>query len=120
MSLKYEILRRLPRSWQFWLLKQNDRRKLAMVGQISCDSSALIKGMTYERISQTLSLPTWDEEWETVSAEVKTLGGATGSSAVNAAEQRTLYILARSLNVHSVLEVGTNVGGSTVCFAAAL
>jgi predicted O-methyltransferase YrrM len=120
MSLKYQILRSLPPTWHFWLLKQSERRKLAAIGQIGCDTSALIKGMTYERIMDALTSPVWNQEWEAICSEINALGGAKGPSAVNMAEQRTLYILMRALNAHSVLEVGTNVGGSTVNLVAAL
>ncbi len=85
-----------------------------------CDSSALVKGITPEYLHSILTSPAWNTEWEAVSAEVTALGGASGSSAVNAGEKRALYTLARALKVHSVLEVGTNVGGSTVHLAAAL
>jgi predicted O-methyltransferase YrrM len=120
MSYKYEILRRLPPNLHFWLLKQNERRKLKSLPRIDCDGSALVKGLTYERIAEALNSPILNKEWEAVSAEIFPIAGPTGPSSVNPAEQRTLYILARMLNSQSVLEVGTNMGGSTAYLTAAL
>jgi predicted O-methyltransferase YrrM len=120
MSLKYEVLRRLPPSLHYWLLKQGDRRKLAGVEKQSCDTSALVKGMTPRDIRAILTSPAWNVEWEAAEAEVRALGGAYGPSAVNPGENRALYTLVRALKVQSVLEVGTNLGGSTVHLVAAL
>jgi predicted O-methyltransferase YrrM len=120
MSLKYQILRKLPIGLHYWLLKASDRRKLAGIGKIACDTSALRRSVTLNDVQAILASPEWEAEWEAVDAELKALGGATGPGSVNLGENRALYILARALKVHSILEVGTNTGASTVHLVAAL
>ncbi len=120
MNIKYEILRRLPTPLHYWLLKQSEGMKLSRLETVACDSSVLVKGITPELIRNTVNSPVYDAEWETIHAEIQALRPENGPSSVNDGENRALYTLARKFNPHSILEVGTNVGGSTVHFVAAL
>jgi predicted O-methyltransferase YrrM len=59
-------------------------------------------------------------EWQQVEQTMAAIKFGGGSGAVNPGDRRALYYLARALQPHSILEVGTHVGASTSMLALAL
>jgi len=107
-------VRRIVRRWVPQALINLKRRRaesqaLARAPRRACDTSNLAT-----TLPQLRDTPEWPRIAEAVAF------GPSRASAVNPGDQRVVYSLARTLAPTSVLEIGTNVGGSTVMFAAAV
>lgn len=107
-------LRKIARQWAPQRLLNLKRRRaeaqsLARVPRRTCDARPL-----------SAAVPELKDHPEWSGIERKIAFGPSRGSAVNPGDQRVVYNLARSLRPASVLEIGTNVGGSTVMFAEAL
>ena len=109
MGLKSVLKRVLPQSAMNLNRRREERRALAAVPQVSCDVSALARD--YPALVDS-------SDWPDV--ERRLAFGSERDQAVNPGDQRLVYALARTLRLQDVLEIGTNVGGSTVMFAMAM
>src|SRR5262245_36406615 len=85
------------------------------------DSTSL-RSVTRSEIEQLLSSPALDAEWPLVAESIDALITIEDmkTGAVNPGDRRTLYYLVRGFGARDVLEIGTNVGGSTIHIAAAI
>ena len=96
-----------------------ERLRLRRVATVPCNTATL-------GVSQGLGLrdafhcKQYDEEWETVAAELAQLAIPQDTGGVNPGDGRAIYYLVRHLRPRTVLEVGTHIGASTVHIGAAL
>jgi len=109
VRVKAVLKRLLPQSVANMSRRREETRALAAVPIARCDVSALTRD--YPAL---LDSSDWSE------IEQRLAFGGERAQAVNPGDQRLVYVLTRALNVRDVLEIGTNVGGSTVMFALAM
>ena len=102
------------------------RKKLGKIVAQPCRAEPLLPAKSID-LHATLNSPDYLSEWTTLGAKLSGLMGmapsatqSDGNRGVNPGDQRAIYHLIRALNPKSVLEVGTNVGFSTLHIAAAL
>lgn len=96
-----------------------DRREFDRLPQQACDTEAL-GAMSRADLSGVLSAAPRDAEWAEITAATAPFGISQAPSGVNDGDRRAIYQLVRGLGAHSVLEVGTSIGASTIHFAQAL
>jgi predicted O-methyltransferase YrrM len=98
-----------------------EMRELKKIQKLSCNSNGL-RNITAEDLQAIFTNPQFNREWSEISGALdqhcNIPDGTT--SAVNPGDRRALYYLVRGFQPRFVLEIGTNVGASTVHIAAAL
>jgi hypothetical protein len=109
VGVKTVVRRWLPESAHNVYRRYEEARALAAVPPNACDARHL-----RTEPPTIVGPPNWIE------IEQRVGFGASRGQAVNTGDQRLIYHLTYSLNPHAVLEIGTNVGGSTVMFSMAL
>ena len=110
------------RSW--WRRTKTIRAEEALLSHLpraEIDASKLGK-IDKGEIERILTEPKLHEEWLVLAKEIDLLilieDMKTGG--VNPGDRRALYYLVRALGLKRVLEIGTNVGASTIHIAAAM
>ena len=108
----------LPRSLARALGIRREKRELNALEPRHCNVAAL-------GIFSADTITNWfavdrTAEWQKVEQTMSAVKFGGGSGAVNPGDRRALYYLARALQPHSILEVGTHVGASTSMLALAL
>jgi predicted O-methyltransferase YrrM len=111
MTIKAVLRRVLPQSAANFYRRQEERRWLRRIPKARFDMQNLATDAPH------VVFPS-ESEWAAI--ERRVAFGRARASAVNTGDQRLIYCLTRSLMPHNVLEIGTNVGGSTAMFSAAL
>ena len=84
-----------------------------------CDTEAL-GAISRADLSSILSATLRDGEWAEITTATTPFGISQAPSGVNDGDRRAIYQLVRGLEAHSVLEIGTSIGASTIHFAQAL
>ncbi len=102
------------------------RRLLGQISQQTCRSKPLLPSSAID-LHAILHNRDRISEWSGIEAKLSELmamapsaAQSDGNRGVNPGDQRAIYHLIRALNPKTVLEVGTNVGFSTLHIAAAL
>jgi predicted O-methyltransferase YrrM len=110
------------RSW--WRRAQTIRAEEAILSSLpraEIDASKL-RAIDKGEIERILTEPRLHDEWRVLAKEIEELivieDMKTGG--VNPGDRRALYYLVRALGLKRVLEIGTNVGASTIHIAAAM
>ena len=103
------LRKRLPMPIRNALRRRQEARALDRLPQAQCDVSQLT------RQSPVLADTAGWKEIEPLAGIIEHTAGA-----VNPGDRRAIYTLTRALKARRVLEVGTNIGGSTVMYALAL
>ncbi len=101
------IQKRLPIPVRNAWRRRDEVRALSHEPRVPCDATNL-----------TTDIPTLNTEGWDVAIQAGLIEQKAG--AVNPGDRRAIYALTRSRKPKAVLEIGTNVGGSTVMFALAL
>ena len=109
----------LPHSLKSAVKTRLEQRAFERLPRQSCDTSAL-RGMTRTDLDQTLAAAPRDAEWAEITAATAPFGISQAPSGVNDGDRRAIWQLVRGLGAHSVLEVGTSIGASTIHFAQGL
>jgi predicted O-methyltransferase YrrM len=108
----------LPRSLARALGIRREKRNLDALEPRRCNVAAL-GTFSADAIKEWFSADL-NAEWQQVEHAMLAVRFGGGSGAVNPGDRRALYYLARALQPHSILEVGTHVGASTSMLALAL
>lgn len=102
------------------------RKSLRRIALQPCRAEPLLAANTID-LHEILHNPDQIAQWEVIAAKLSGLmdmapsaAKSDGNRGVNPGDQRAIFHLIRSLNPRRVLEVGTNVGFSTLHIAAAL
>jgi hypothetical protein len=101
--------------------KSGRNGRLEAVPRLEIDPSRL-RPLSRRALDELLRSPSVDAEWPEVKASLDRVmvieDGKTGG--VNVGDRRALYYLVRALRPRRVLEIGTDVGASTMSIAAAM
>jgi predicted O-methyltransferase YrrM len=109
MGAKAALKSVLPTSAHNLYRRYEEWRALAAIPRLECDA---------HRLRTQPPVIADPPDWRAVQERVAF--GQSRGQAVNTGDQRLIYHLASSLRPRTVLEIGTNVGGSTVMFSMAL
>src|SRR3954449_2636637 len=115
------MLRRI----QLWKRRNDqlreERAQLSQVPPMTLDLRNL-RTLTKREINQVFLSRSIDDEWPELSTEIGRIVVIEDmkTPGVNPGDRRALYYLLRALRPRSVLEIGTNVGASTIHIAAAM
>ena len=101
------------------LKKHEEKCELRRIKKIACDPSFL-KDIKQKELDDIFSSPSIEQEWIKEREEINLLKITDRAHGVNHGDRRALYYLIKHFNPHSVLEVGTHIGASTVHIALAL
>lgn len=109
----------LPQSLKSAIKTRLEQRAFDRLPRQVCDTAAL-GALTRTDLDRVLAAAPHNDEWSAISAATEAFGISQAPSGVNDGDRRAIWQLVRGLGVHSVLEVGTSIGASTIHFAQAL
>jgi predicted O-methyltransferase YrrM len=100
---------------------ERERSELASLPTAAVDATRL-RAIKRREVEQLLSSPAIGVEWPAVAATIDALVTIEDmkTGGVNPGDRRALYHLIRAFRPRRVLEIGTNVGASTIHIAAAM
>lgn len=123
VSLRNSISRavaRLPEPVLGKLLALRDGRSLRALGRRAVDVTRL-RRLTADDVAAFMAAEGVGGSWERDRARIReTFADGNVGDAVNPGDRRALYHLVAGLRPRHVLELGTNIGGSTIAMAQAL
>lgn len=104
-----------------WLGERLNPIRLRRVPRRDIDYAILAPADQFD-VAGILDPVLFDDEWRALEAEVQRLTGSKASAdhSSNAGDRRALYQFVRRLRPRAVLEIGTWLGISTLCIAAAM
>ncbi len=102
------------------LIRSRQIKKLRDVGRISPPSSGFLRKTDPMELQGFFNSARCNSEWPEVNREISSFAIVDGISGVNPGDRRAIYYFMRGLLATSVLEIGTNIGASTVHIIAAL
>jgi predicted O-methyltransferase YrrM len=117
-ALKGFILDAMPPTIRRRVITTYDLNRLSKIPASTCDASNLVHADDVKL--DFLTSPQIEARWQEWKPRIDAAPLAKGAGGVNAGDRQAIFFLASHLNPHSVLEIGTHVGASTLHFAAAL
>jgi len=115
-----KTIQRVSAEVLLWMKARKHRNRLRRIEKTRCNAAALCRGIDQRILQKIFSDRRLDEEWAEVVNELSSLMIPCQGEGVNSGDRRAIFYLIRHLRAKSILEIGTNIGASTVHAAAAL
>lgn len=103
----------IPRNIRRCIHEFRSKRSLESLPQIECDTTNLSNSVS---ISDILNSNGWSE----AKKEIESFQVPNGTGGMSPDSARAIYHLVKYLEPHSVLEIGTHIGSSTILIASAM
>ena len=119
MRIKRLVKRAVPSAMKRYFDVRVQKKQLAAVPALSLKSRGL-RAVSTAALGEIMRAGETQSRWLRDVARIDALGIPDGTGGVNPGDRRAIYHLVAGLRPHSVLEIGTHIGASTVHIATAL
>ena len=113
------IKKLIPKKIKIKIRQYKESYDFNKLQSISCDIKSLRK-ITLEEIFENFNSLEIKKDYDKVSKIINNLHLPENTGGVNLGDQKALFYITKSLNIKSILEIGTHIGCSIVHFALAL